>query len=215
MHRCTSSLCSVSQQVLELIILEDVEHVEDVCLLLQSGADTQLVHQCLAVHIAMLITGQVHLRIGCVALGKGKPVFLSDTASTPCALWLQSQGHLSTPIAPCQTPSLPQAAPPRTLWLLPKGQHCSGSLGRMELTLPSVSCWWGELSNLTDCWDAWKILLGTYIPTSKRKSQGSCRHFSIPATTAGPQTALHLTLCSTTIPCREVSCGRSRLCPPS
>ena len=37
------------------------------------------------------------------------------------------------------------------------------------LTLPSTSCWWGELSSLTDCWDAWKILLGTYIPTSKRK----------------------------------------------
>lgn len=38
------------------------------------------------------------------------------------------------------------------------------------LTLPSCSCWWGELSNLTDCWDAWKILLGTYIPTSERQT---------------------------------------------
>lgn len=38
------------------------------------------------------------------------------------------------------------------------------------LTLTSWSCWWGELNNFTDCWDAWKILLGTYIPTSKGKT---------------------------------------------
>lgn len=52
-------LCSgsVSLQHSELIILEDMEHVEDVRLLLQRGADTQLVHQCPAVHTALLITG--------------------------------------------------------------------------------------------------------------------------------------------------------------
>lgn len=83
-------------------------------------------------------------------------------------VWLWSKGHSPIAILPCQTPSLPRQphkdplAPTERTALL-------GQSRRTGLTLPSVSCWWGELSSLTDCWDAWKILLGTYIPTSRRK----------------------------------------------
>lgn len=72
----------MSPQITEIILLEDVEHVKDVCLLLQRGADAQLVHQCLAVHVAILIVGQVHLCIECMALGEGRPMLLISTIST-------------------------------------------------------------------------------------------------------------------------------------
>lgn len=86
----------MSPQDTEFILLEDVEHVKDVCLLLQRGADAQLVHQGLAVHVAMLITGQVHLCIECMALGEGRPVLLMSTTSTlhqkdPCIFPLIKQ----------------------------------------------------------------------------------------------------------------------------
>lgn len=86
----------MSPQDIEITLLEDVEHVKDVCLLLQCGADAQLVHQCFAVHIAILITWQVHLCVGCVALGEGRPLLLISTTSTlhqmdPCIFPLIKQ----------------------------------------------------------------------------------------------------------------------------
>lgn len=60
--------------------------------------------------------------------------------------------------------------------------------------MPSKSCWWGELSSLTDCCDAWKILLGTYIPTSKKNPQfggdtSSPSHTTVLQTTSDIDTA--------------------------
>lgn len=86
----------MSPQGTGIILLEDVEHVKDVCLLLQCGADAQLVHQCFAVHVAIHITWQIHLCIGCIALGEGRPMPLISTTSTlhqkdPCIFSLIKQ----------------------------------------------------------------------------------------------------------------------------
>lgn len=93
---CQTPVCTVSPQDTEIILLEHVEHVKDVCLFLQRGADAQLVHQCLAVHVAILITWQVHLCIECMALGEGKPVLMISITSTlhqmdPCIFSLIKQ----------------------------------------------------------------------------------------------------------------------------
>jgi len=97
MRSHASSLHPVSRQVSELAILEDVEHVEDVCLLLQRGADAQLVHQCLAVHIASLIAGQVHLRMECVALGEERAMLLVSTAA-PCSEGREARSQSCSPM---------------------------------------------------------------------------------------------------------------------
>lgn len=102
---CQTPLCTVSPQDTEIILLEDVEHVKDVRLFLQRGADAQLVHQCLAVHVAILITWQVHLCIECVALEEGRPVLMISITSTlhqidPCIFSLIKQQNF--PLQSCK-----------------------------------------------------------------------------------------------------------------
>lgn len=44
-----------------MLLLEGVEHVEEISLLLQGGALSQLVHQGFAVHVPSIVSGEVHL----------------------------------------------------------------------------------------------------------------------------------------------------------